>query len=84
MAGRRAWHCLCPGILSFEQEGKLRGNWQSLHPPPAKMALCSSLNWPGKVARLPRSSEHSLPCTTEDWRGGDRGGWGGEHSIPRM
>lgn len=50
MAGRRAWHCLCPGILSFEQEGKLRGNWQSLHPPPAKMALfLLELAWQGRM-----------------------------------
>lgn len=76
---RRAWHCPCPGILSFEQEGRLRGNWQSFHPASAKMAFCSSLRRLSKAAWLPISSEHSLSCTKEDWRGGIRGGCGREH-----
>lgn len=40
MAARAAWDCQCPGILNCEQDAKLRGNWQSLHPTPAKMAFC--------------------------------------------
>lgn len=34
---------MCAVMLNFEREAsKLKGNWQQLHPAPAKMALCSS------------------------------------------
>lgn len=61
MAARTAWDSLRPGILNFEVDSKLRGNWQPLHPAPAKMAFCP-LKQPCKVV-WSLGTELLLSCT---------------------
>lgn len=61
MAARTAWDSLCLGILNFEVDGKLRGNWQSLHPAQAKMAFCP-LKQPCKIVWW-LSTGYLLSCT---------------------